>query len=246
MLVTDDANAAFVAYSEIKRRIVETEYRVGEKLSEARLAADTGLGRSPIRSALARLKTEGWVSVSPQSGTYVKALSNRDVEEVTELRLLLEMHSTAAAAEKITDAEIERLKRAFRSHGPLAEAGDVEAFILLDSDVHNTIYRAADNGLIAGILTDLRDKVQWIRRACAVSSERVHDGYDELRQVFEALAARDADAAAARMRVHIHNAAAFCRTVDMAKLSERSRQQPALSAAHSGGSAIVNPAEPRG
>ena len=235
MLVTDDANAAFVAYSEIKRRIVETDYRVGEKLSEARLAADTGLGRSPIRSALARLKTEGWVSVSPQSGTYVKALSNRDVEEVTDLRLLLEMHSTAAAARKITDGEIERLQRAFRAQGPLAEAGDVEAFILLDSDVHGTIYRVADNGLIAGILTDLRDKVQWIRRACSVSSERVQDGYYELRRVFEALAARDADAAAERMRLHIHNAAAFCRTVDVSKLSQ-SRQPPMVSAASSRGS----------
>lgn len=220
-----DVNPAMAAYLEIKRRIVEVEYVLGEKLSEARLAEELGLGRSPIRTALVRLNNEGWISISPQSGTFVRALTNRDIEQVTELRRLLEMHAASAAAEKISDRELSRIQRSFRALTPLIEAGDVEAFISLDKDLHNTIYAAADNKLIAGILQDLRDKVQWIRRACSVSLERTLDGFHELEAIVKALSRRDAEAASAAMRTHIVNAAAFCLTVDFeevcATLAER-------------------------
>lgn len=215
-----ELNPAMAAYQEIKRRIVEVEYVLGEKLSEARLIEELGFGRSPIRTALARLNNEGWISVSPQSGTFVRALTNRDIEQVTELRTLLEMHATREAARKITDPELERIQRSFRALGPLIEAGDVEAFINLDKDLHNTIYVAADNEMIADILLDLRDKVQWIRRACSVSLERMIDGFHELETIIDALGARDSGAAAEAMRAHIVNAAAFCRTVDMEEVRE--------------------------
>lgn len=212
-----ELNTAAEAYYEIKRRIVELEYGVGERLSETRIASELEMGRSPIRSALARLKSEGWIDVSPQSGTFVKALTSRDIEEVTELRTVLEMHAVRAAVARITAAELDSLHVAFDTLGPSIVAGRVELFIDLDKQFHLTIYQAANNALILEILTNLRDKVQWIRRACSVSPDRVQDGFHEIQHIFKAFEARDADAAAEGMRVHIQNAAAFCRMIDPAK-----------------------------
>ncbi len=214
--LTDEANAAVAAYREIKRRIVDLQYGIGEKLSEARLVTELGYGRSPIRTALARLKSEGWIAVSPQSGTYVKALTNRDIEEVTELRLLLEMHSAREAARKISAADLEALRNSFRALGPGIAAGDIEGFISIDNKLHAAIYRAAGNELVTEILMNLRDKVQWIRRACAVSLERVQEGFHELEQILAALEARNTKAAAESMRLHIYNAAAFCKNIEHA------------------------------
>jgi DNA-binding GntR family transcriptional regulator len=216
-----EAGGAGAAYREIKRRIVNLEYRPAEKLSEARLAAELPFGRSPIRSALAQLRTEGWVDVSPQSGTFVRALTDRDIENVTELRVMLEVHCARTAAASLDEAAMKALAYAFRTIGPLAAAGDVEAFIDVDSRLHLALYRVAGNDLIAGILLDLRDKVQWIRRACAVSSERVQEGFSELEQIFAALEARDAEAAGVRMALHIRSAAAFCRAVDPGAAASR-------------------------
>lgn len=210
----EDANPALAAYNEIKRRIVELEYEPGEKLSEARLTTELGVGRSPVRTALARLRGEGWVFVSPQSGTYVKAPTNRDIEQVTELRILLEMHAAGTAAGRIGTGELDVLRAAFSTYGPNIAKGDVEAFIRVDNMLHNAIYKAADNDLVAGILINLRDKVQWIRRVCAVSPDRVQDGFRELNEILSALEGRDAHEAAERMRAHIHRAAAFCRMRD--------------------------------
>ncbi|MBV9066065.1 MAG: GntR family transcriptional regulator [Methylobacteriaceae bacterium] len=213
-----DANAAAAAYHEIKRCIVELQYSPGERLSESRLVLELGCGRSPIRTALARLKSEGWIAVSPQSGTFVKALTNREIEEVAELRELLEVHAIQIATRQMSDRELMKLHLTFGSYAPEVARGDADAFIELDKQVHVAIYRAAGNELVFDILMNLRDKVQWIRRACAVSNDRVQDGFAELKLVFEALKTRRAEEAAECMRVHIRNAAAFCRTVEQNRL----------------------------
>ena len=65
-----ELHSAAEAYREIKRRIVELEYRLGERLSETRIASELNLGRSPVRSAFARLKSEGWIgNPFPLKGT---------------------------------------------------------------------------------------------------------------------------------------------------------------------------------
>ncbi len=204
------ATSSSLAYRHIKDRIIDLSYRPNQRLSESRLADEVGLGRSPIRTALARLEGEGWIEVSPQSGTFVRALSDREIVELTELRAILESHCIGVAVAKATGDDIERLQAGFAAATPKIRAGDAEAFIALDEDLHGLIYRLADNRMIADTLTGLRDKVQWIRRACAVSEARVQDGFAEIAAIFAAFAARDVAAARARMREHVENAARFC------------------------------------
>src|ERR1700747_2793371 len=89
---TGDSTMAVHAYAAIKKRILDFRYAPGERLSEAQLAKELGLGRQLIRSALAKLKSDGWIAVSPQSGTYVKSLTEREIGDLVDLRLVLETH----------------------------------------------------------------------------------------------------------------------------------------------------------
>jgi DNA-binding GntR family transcriptional regulator len=219
----DDVNAALLAYREIKNRIVDLRYAAGEKLSETRLVAELGLGRSPIRTALARLKNEGWVAVTPQSGTYVRSLTEKEIEEVTDLRVLLEMHIARLAAVKITEPELRKLRRAFDLLQYQPMVNHMEEFLDFDSMLHTAIYRAADNALIEGILVNLRDKVQWIRRSNTVSVRRIEYALTELKRILRALEAGDAEATAARMAEHIRNAANFYKSEERGAL-ERDRR----------------------
>src|ERR1035437_1249457 len=104
---------ADLAYERIKKGILALRYPPGEKLSEARLAAELQLGRSPVRSALSRLEGENWVKVFPQSGTFVREVDPLEVEELAELRLLLETHTTRIAAMHISAKELEQLRGEF-------------------------------------------------------------------------------------------------------------------------------------
>jgi len=210
---TTDSSMAVHAYAAIKKRIIDSRYVPGERLSEAQLAKELGLGRSPIRTALARLKSDGWIAVSPQSGTYIKSLGDKEIADLVDLRLLLETHATALAAQAIDEDDLRKLRRAFTACCPKGVADlDERAFDdfnEFDSLLHLTVYRAAGNALIADMLANLLDKVQWLKTSARPSATRIRSGYTELRRILDALEARQPKEAAARMREHITNAADF-------------------------------------
>jgi DNA-binding GntR family transcriptional regulator len=210
---TSDSSMAVHAYSAIKKRILDFRYVPGERLSEVQLAKELGLGRSPIRTALAKLKSDGWIAVSPQSGTYVKSLTEREIADLVDLRLVLETHVTGLAARAMSDQDLRKLRRAFTAFCPKGVAHLSERafddFNEFDALFHVTLYRTGGNALIAEILGNLFDKVQWLKTSTPPSAARIRSGYSELRRILEALEARDAKDAAARMREHITNAATF-------------------------------------
>ncbi len=117
MLDIDEAGAASITYREIKRRIVDLQYGVGERLSEARLAEELGVGRSPIRTALLRLKAEGWIAIAPQSGTYVKAMTPREIREVADLRTRMRI---AKEEVEVSEAKIDDRPSADEIHNRLS------------------------------------------------------------------------------------------------------------------------------
>ena len=207
----NDLGRAGVAYREIKRRITELLYKPGDKLSEVRIASELGFGRSPVRTAFSRLQSEGWIEISPQSGTFVRGLSDEEITEILETRMVLESHLAGLAAKRITDAELTQLRAAFSAFGKRVSSGRLDAYLELDLQFHLAVYKAAGNQLIAGILINLIDKIRWIRRASAGSPTRIQDAFNEIHAVLEALEKHDSRAASAAMRVHIVNALEFRR-----------------------------------
>jgi DNA-binding GntR family transcriptional regulator len=215
-----ESGAAGAAYREIKRRIIEGDYAPGRKLSEARLSAELGVGRSPIRTALARLQAEGWIEVSPQSGTYVRGLSSKEIDDVLEIRLVLETHVAGLAAKRITDAVLKKLRQAFDRMGSTVTNERVNDYLELDLEVHVAIHHAAGNSLITQNLLNLIDKVRWIRRGSTAWPVRIQEAYEEVQLILAALERRDAAAARQAMRQHIQAIIDFRK--NMEKLPQRS------------------------
>jgi DNA-binding GntR family transcriptional regulator len=199
---------AEVAYARIKQAILNLTYRPGEKLSEVRLAADLQLGRSPIRSALARLESENWIRVLPQSGTFVRVLEADELEELSELRLLLECHTTRLATNKISDAQLVELRAMFDQLSAKRIEDHISEFTSLDTRFHSTIYQVAGNRRIEEILLNLKDQIVWVRAVTATLPGRVSQSLREMDEVLRAMERRDPDAATAAMAKHIGNIAA--------------------------------------
>jgi DNA-binding GntR family transcriptional regulator len=222
-----DITPSFLAYTQIKGRIIDLTYQPAERLSETKLAEEFGLGRSPIRTALSRLESEGWVEISPQSGTFVCSPSEKEIQELTVLRALLEAYCAGQAAARISDKEIELLKLKFAAARPHVHAGDVDLALQLDEEVHALMYRLGGNELIANTLSGLRDKVQWIRRACADSVLRIEESFEEMAAVVEALSRRDAVMVQHLIRQHVENAARYCQM--MGRPSKKAALEPEQS-----------------
>jgi len=195
------------AYQRIKKGILELRYRPGQKLSEARLVAELKLGRSPIRSALARLERDGWVRVLPQNGTFVRRFSPDEVVAMSELRLLLEAHAASVAATQVAPEELAALRAKFEALKSKGPSSNFDEFLALDDLFHGTVYRLAGNPFIAEILNNLRDQIHWIRVTTATLPGRVAESLREMDRVLHAMERRDPAAAAETMRLHIGNIA---------------------------------------
>jgi DNA-binding GntR family transcriptional regulator len=208
---SSDFGRAGIVYREIKRRITELIYKPGDKLSEARIAIELGCGRSPVRTSFARLQSEGWIEILPQSGTFVRGLSDAEITDILEARSLLESYMAGRAARMMSDDEIVRLRKAFSAFGKVVSSERLDDYLELDLQFHLTIYKAAANKVIADVLVGLIDKVRWIRRASAAYPTRIREAFAEIHAVLDALEARDEEAASAAMRLHIENTLEFRR-----------------------------------
>ena len=206
-MIAYSSSALADAYRRIKEGILELRYQPGQKLSEAKLAAELHLGRSPIRSALARLERDGWVRVLPQNGTFVRRFSPDEVVAMHELRLLLETHAASVAATRVTPEELATLRAKFETLKAKGASKNFDEFLALDDLFHGTVYRLAGNAFIAQILNNLRDQIHWIRVTTAMLPGRVEESLREMDRVLLAMENRDAAAAAEAMRQHIGNIA---------------------------------------
>jgi DNA-binding GntR family transcriptional regulator len=206
--MNDFVDAGFTdAYRKIKDSILGLRYKPGQKLSETKLAADLRVGRSPVRSALARLERDGWVRVLPQQGTFVRKFSAADVAAMSELRLLLEAHAASVAATRATPGDLALLRSRFEALKAKGAEHHFDEFQELDDLFHGLVYRLAGNPFITEILRNLRDQIHWVRVINAMLPGRVDASLREMDRVLEAMEKRDGEAAAQAMRQHIGNIA---------------------------------------
>ncbi|MDY8108754.1 GntR family transcriptional regulator [Fulvimarina sp. 2208YS6-2-32] len=102
--------AADRVYEEIRRGILKGSLKPGEKITEELLAERFGASRTPVRSAIVRLAADGFVDMTPRSGTVIKHRSQRDIADIYEVRALLESAAAGLAARSRTTADLDALK----------------------------------------------------------------------------------------------------------------------------------------
>ena len=94
------------AYDEIKNAICDGTITAGTLLSENALAQQLGMSRTPVREAMRALESEGWLDIRSGIGAYVRPLSSKDIEDLYEVRCLLEVQAAKTSIFHITDEEI--------------------------------------------------------------------------------------------------------------------------------------------
>lgn len=136
------------AFREIRRLVINYEYKPGDRLYETTLAEEIGMSRTPIREALAMLLANGFLERDPNRRGYrVPALSASDMQTVFRLRLALDEHIIQQAASRVTAKDItylyslnERERKFYQEENRTAYADLNEQFHLFLADLSNDIY----------------------------------------------------------------------------------------------------------
>ena len=184
--------------AELRRRIIECDYAPGHRLTEGRLADDFGVSRNPVREAIRVLEREGFLIALPRRGAVVASISAKDVRDIFEIRMSLEVLTARLAAQRVDPAGAAMLGELVAKASVASSAAELAA---LNTAFHNEICRMSGNALLIGMMETLHDRIQWIYRQTAV--ERAPDSWTEHKAMATAICAGDAEAAADAAHTHV-------------------------------------------
>jgi DNA-binding GntR family transcriptional regulator len=191
----------------IRSAIVAGDLEGGSRHSVASLADSLGVSRTPVREALIQLAASGMVRFERNRGVRVVQTSLKDIEDIFELRLMLELPATAIAVERIDAQGITAVRERLAAMERAGEAGDLADMWRADRQFHNELLVRSGNQRLADYVDSLRDMVLRRGTTTAGRSRSVEEIIAEHRRILERLEARDASGAVEAMRDHIERTA---------------------------------------
>jgi DNA-binding GntR family transcriptional regulator len=192
------------AYNALKWRLLTHELAPGAFLTEQEVCDLLGYGRSPVRSALHRLKYDGLVEILPRKGVIVRAFSPRDINNLIEARLPIEVEMVRLAAARATPAKVDPLRARLAEGRRLLALDDREGLMTLDRAFHRGIAEVTENPVLMEILENLHQRSMILWFVSVSSDGREYDTVqNEHEEILDRIAAQDVDGAAAAMRRHL-------------------------------------------
>lgn len=207
--VTRPAPLRQAVYDALTELIVSGSLKPGQHLVEAELAEHLGVSRQPVREALQRLQTAGWVDLRPAQGAFVHSPTEEEAAQLLGVRSVLETYSAQLAARNATSEDVEHLCE-LQSRGMDAlAAGDVEGLVSANTALHAFITSVAANDVLAEMLAQVGQKVRWYYTP--IAKPRGKEAWNEHTQLIKAISRGDADRAGEIMRKHTERTADFYR-----------------------------------
>ena len=193
-------------FRRIQAAIVKGEIAPGSKISEPELARTYGISRGPLREAIHRLEGQRLLVRVPHVGARVVSLSHAELIELYEIRESLEGMACRLAAERMSQAEIDELRRVLDLHEQDAafKAGVGYYQQEGDFDFHYRIIQGSGNKTLSQMLCgELYQLVRMYRLQFSATPNRPHQAFAEHHRILDAIAARDGELAELLMRRHI-------------------------------------------
>lgn len=192
-------------YGALRENILGGKYRPGENLIEMRLAEELNVSRTPVREAIRQLELEGLVESIPNKGVTVKGITKKDMEDIYNIRMILEGLAARWAVEKITDNELDRMKELCELMEFYTSKSDIDQIARLNTEFHDVIYAASKSNVLQHILKDFQFYVKWARHESLSSPGRKEEALREHYDILRAFKNRDVESAERTLTIHVEN-----------------------------------------
>ena len=203
------AGLADRVYHQLRDNIGSHQIRPGERLQEVSLAAQLGVSRTPVREALARLESEGMIAVEGR-GFVVPELTDSDIDEIYQLRFLLEPAAASSAVAQVGSAAALASRVAAIDDAVAAEkGGDFRAFLEANTRFHNAWRALIPNRRLSKLLDLYVGHVRFLRVLTLGDPAARKAALTGMKNIHGAFKKRDAQAAATAMHLHLEAAKHF-------------------------------------
>ena len=195
-------------FEQLEREILAGKYERGEALSEAGLARELGVSRTPVREAIRRLEQEDFLEESSR-GILVVGITRDDMMDMYEIRQRIEGLAARRAAERAGDETLQAMKETLELQRFYCEKdgeNSAEQIRKLDSEFHRLLYYAADSRSYYNTLCSLHKRMTKFRKASVSKKSRALQALEEHETIYAALQAHDPDAAETAALHHVLSA----------------------------------------
>ena len=192
-----------VVYEYLRNKILTGTIRSGERLSEGKLAQSINTSRTPVREALHKLEMESLIKSNPRSGYTVVNITSAEVQEICEIRAVLETLAAEWASARISAEELTRLKEIVEETNKKIQEKDAHAVVTLDTEFHDLICRASRSRRIEEISQTLRDHMLRFRMQALHLPDVARRSNEGHSRIVEAIEAKDNEQISEAVRFHL-------------------------------------------
>jgi len=196
-----------VVFNTLRKAILRGELKPGERLMEIQLANKLGVSRTPIREAIRKLELEGLVLMIPRKGAEVAQITEKNMQDVLEVRKALEELSVQLACERITAEQVEEMKMAAEDFRKVLKSGDVTKIAEADVKFHDIIFAATNNQRLITLLNNLREQMYRFRVEYLKQKECYPQLLEEHDKLIALISGGEVEEACELMGCHIDNQA---------------------------------------
>ncbi|QDG62090.1 GntR family transcriptional regulator [Pseudarthrobacter sp. NIBRBAC000502771] len=198
-----DLSLSEQAYRHLRDRLIMLDIRPGEAINDGKLAAELGIGRTPVREALKRLESDHLVVSYPRRGTFATIVDITELADVSELRESLEPLAARRAAKLATPALRTEIRETAAAISTMGDDDDAYDLMRYDIKVHRLIYRAAANAHLEDVLIRYDNLATRIWCMVLEKVQSVASHIAEHVELLEAVADGDADRAGKLALEHV-------------------------------------------
>lgn len=196
-------------FAELEEEILTGRLERGAPLGEIALSERLGVSRTPIRSAIRRLAEDGLVEIIANKGAVVVGVTKEDLVDIYRIRVRLEGLASSLAAEKIDEEGLREVRESVELSEFYLKAfrgKDVDRLKELDSQFHETIYKATGNRMLCKTLSELHRKIKVYREISLSVPGRLESSVIEHKEILRAIEAGNSIEADRLTSLHIERA----------------------------------------
>jgi len=199
------ADRAEVAFRRLQQAILTGELAEGDRVREARLATDWGIGITPLREAVRRMAAMGYVVLKPNHAPTVRKIDANDIRQIYEIREALECLALKNVWDMLHSTDLSFLHRAIaRVDASKTKPARLQAQFALDAQFHGLWSTPADNPWMAGTLERVFIYRPNLMSVMARHAHLVEEAYEQHQEILQAIEARQQKKALLLLAQHVH------------------------------------------
>lgn len=193
-----------IAYETLRESILNSEYEAGKPLRQEEIAQSLGVSRVPVREALKRLEVEGLVIQRPRRGYVVASLDIDEIEDIFDIRTMLEEQAGKHATLRRTEQDIKEVEALLHAMDGMKTStpAEVQAFAERNREFHNRLFEASGRTQLCRMMIVLRNSVERYIRLGASIASNIDLAEREHYKMFEAFKKGDAELCGRLCREH--------------------------------------------